>query len=86
MWIFNFVIGVLAPNFCVSLKYSNSDTVVYVGCGERGNEMAEVLNYFFFTHQFLIYPNIPFMMSITFFIYMLFLNNLIYRFLWISLN
>ncbi|KAF3640967.1 V-type proton ATPase catalytic subunit A [Capsicum annuum] len=23
--------------------YSNSDTVVYVGCGERGNEMAEVL-------------------------------------------
>merc|ERR1711907_458718 len=24
-------------------KYSNSDVVVYVGCGERGNEMAEVL-------------------------------------------
>ncbi|KAI7985747.1 hypothetical protein LOK49_LG14G01152 [Camellia lanceoleosa] len=24
-------------------QYSNSDTVVYVGCGERGNEMAEVL-------------------------------------------
>lgn len=24
------------------LQYSNSDTVVYVGCGERGNEMAEV--------------------------------------------
>ncbi|KAI5054127.1 hypothetical protein GOP47_0030980, partial [Adiantum capillus-veneris] len=24
-------------------KYSNSETVVYVGCGERGNEMAEVL-------------------------------------------
>ncbi|KAL7162891.1 hypothetical protein ACSBR2_043209 [Camellia fascicularis] len=24
-------------------KYSNSDTVVNVGCGERGNEMAEVL-------------------------------------------
>ncbi|KAK8478525.1 hypothetical protein V6N12_046297 [Hibiscus sabdariffa] len=23
--------------------YSNSDAVVYVGCGERGNEMAEVL-------------------------------------------
>ncbi|KAK9122186.1 hypothetical protein Syun_019803 [Stephania yunnanensis] len=23
--------------------YSNSDTVVYVGCGERGNEMAEAL-------------------------------------------
>ncbi|KAK8704637.1 hypothetical protein V6N13_048256 [Hibiscus sabdariffa] len=24
-------------------KYSNSDAVVYVGCGERGNEMAEFL-------------------------------------------
>ncbi|KAG0623245.1 hypothetical protein M758_3G159100 [Ceratodon purpureus] len=24
-------------------KYSNSNAVVYVGCGERGNEMAEVL-------------------------------------------
>jgi V-type H+-transporting ATPase subunit A len=24
-------------------KYSNSDCIVYVGCGERGNEMAEVL-------------------------------------------
>lgn len=24
-------------------KYSNSDCVIYVGCGERGNEMAEVL-------------------------------------------
>ena len=24
-------------------KFSNSDIVVYVGCGERGNEMAEVL-------------------------------------------
>jgi V-type H+-transporting ATPase subunit A len=24
-------------------KYSNTDVVVYVGCGERGNEMAEVL-------------------------------------------
>ncbi|GBG60567.1 hypothetical protein CBR_g8589 [Chara braunii] len=24
-------------------KYSNSDGVMYVGCGERGNEMAEVL-------------------------------------------
>ena len=23
-------------------KYSNSDCIVYVGCGERGNEMAEV--------------------------------------------
>ena len=27
-------------------KYSNSDCVVYVGCGERGNEMAEVLEEF----------------------------------------
>lgn len=24
-------------------KYSNSDVIVYVGCGERGNEMAEVV-------------------------------------------
>ncbi|KAG4305581.1 hypothetical protein PORY_001137 [Pneumocystis oryctolagi] len=24
-------------------KYSNSDFIIYVGCGERGNEMAEVL-------------------------------------------
>jgi vacuolar-type H+-ATPase catalytic subunit A/Vma1 len=23
-------------------KYSNSDGIIYVGCGERGNEMAEV--------------------------------------------
>jgi len=27
-------------------KYSNSDMIVYVGCGERGNEMAEVLSDF----------------------------------------
>jgi len=27
-------------------KYSNTDCVVYVGCGERGNEMAEVLSDF----------------------------------------
>ncbi len=27
-------------------KYSNSDCIIYVGCGERGNEMAEVLNEF----------------------------------------
>jgi len=27
-------------------KYSNSDCVIYVGCGERGNEMAEVLRDF----------------------------------------
>ena len=25
------------------MQYSNSQAVVYVGCGERGNEMAEVL-------------------------------------------
>jgi len=24
-------------------KYSNTDAIIYVGCGERGNEMAEVL-------------------------------------------
>ncbi len=24
-------------------KFSNSDVIIYVGCGERGNEMAEVL-------------------------------------------
>lgn len=24
-------------------KYSNSDVIIYVGCGERGNEMAEVI-------------------------------------------
>ena len=27
-------------------KYSNSECIIYVGCGERGNEMAEVLNDF----------------------------------------
>lgn len=27
-------------------KYSNTKVIVYVGCGERGNEMAEVLNEF----------------------------------------
>lgn len=27
-------------------KYSNSDCIVYVGCGERGNEMSEVLRDF----------------------------------------
>merc|ERR1712054_26943 len=27
-------------------KYSNSDVIVYVGCGERGNEMADVLKEF----------------------------------------
>lgn len=28
-------------------KYSNSDVIIYVGCGERGNEMSEV-GYFIF--------------------------------------
>eukprot|EP00920_Eleutheroschizon_duboscqi_P040506 GHVT01096943.1.p1 GENE.GHVT01096943.1~~GHVT01096943.1.p1 ORF type:complete len:586 (-),score=90.54 GHVT01096943.1:895-2652(-) len=27
-------------------KYSNSEVIIYVGCGERGNEMAEVLTEF----------------------------------------
>ncbi|KAI4291711.1 V-type H+-transporting ATPase subunit A [Pancytospora philotis] len=27
-------------------KYSNSDVIVYVGCGERGNEMSEILEEF----------------------------------------
>merc|ERR1719356_1851771 len=27
-------------------KFSNSECVIYVGCGERGNEMAEVLKDF----------------------------------------
>jgi len=27
-------------------KYSNSECIIYVGCGERGNEMAEVLSDF----------------------------------------
>merc|ERR1711968_340899 len=27
-------------------KFSNSDAIIYVGCGERGNEMAEVLKDF----------------------------------------
>eukprot|EP00697_Spironema_sp_BW2_P013844 gnl/Spiro4/4132_TR2063_c0_g1_i1.p1 gnl/Spiro4/4132_TR2063_c0_g1~~gnl/Spiro4/4132_TR2063_c0_g1_i1.p1 ORF type:complete len:662 (-),score=146.24 gnl/Spiro4/4132_TR2063_c0_g1_i1:99-2027(-) len=27
-------------------KFSNSDAIIYVGCGERGNEMAEVLKEF----------------------------------------
>lgn len=38
-----------AGKTCISQalsKYSNSDVVVYVGCGERGNEMAEVLQDF----------------------------------------
>jgi len=27
-------------------KYADADVVVYVGCGERGNEMAEVIDEF----------------------------------------
>ena len=27
-------------------KYSNSEVIIYVGCGERGNEMSEVLRDF----------------------------------------
>ena len=27
-------------------KFSNSDVIIYVGCGERGNEMSEVLDEF----------------------------------------
>ncbi len=27
-------------------KYAEADVVVYIGCGERGNEMAEVLHEF----------------------------------------
>ena len=27
-------------------KFSNSDVIIYVGCGERGNEMSEVLKDF----------------------------------------
>lgn len=27
-------------------KHSNSEVIIYVGCGERGNEMAEVLEEF----------------------------------------
>lgn len=29
------------------LKYFNFDGIIYVGCGERGNEMVEVLYDFF---------------------------------------
>jgi len=27
-------------------KFSNSDVIIYVGCGERGNEMSKVLKDF----------------------------------------
>ena len=42
LWKFKILQIYLAFLYCVSMQYSNSDTVVYVGCGERGNEMAEV--------------------------------------------
>lgn len=32
-------------------KYSNSDIIIYVGCGERGNEMAEVLKEVCLSHR-----------------------------------
>jgi V-type H+-transporting ATPase subunit A len=35
-------LGCLVSSQAIS-KFSNSDIIVYVGCGERGNEMAEVL-------------------------------------------
>ncbi len=36
-------------------KFSNSDIIVYVGCGERGNEMAEVLMDFPQVRSFSLY-------------------------------
>jgi len=33
-------------------KYSNSDVIVYVGCGERGNEMSEVRNMLIYNYYF----------------------------------
>ena len=43
---FTVYVVILPPAQCAQQalsKYSNSDGIVYVGCGERGNEMAEVL-------------------------------------------
>jgi V-type H+-transporting ATPase subunit A len=34
-------------------KYSNSDVIIYVGCGERGNEMAEVKLYIYIIYIFM---------------------------------
>jgi V-type H+-transporting ATPase subunit A len=36
---------ILIPRIPLSTQaeFSNSDAIIYVGCGERGNEMAEVL-------------------------------------------
>jgi V-type H+-transporting ATPase subunit A len=38
-------------------KFSNSDIIVYVGCGERGNELAEVLQEFPEASSFTVKPN-----------------------------
>jgi V-type H+-transporting ATPase subunit A len=40
--LFSSLLELLICSYYHYLQYSNSDTVVYVGCGERGNEMAEV--------------------------------------------
>lgn len=55
------------------MQYSNSDTVVYVGCGERGNEMAEV----FPTYIYIIFF-CPILVR--------YKDMVIARFLWIFLN
>jgi V-type H+-transporting ATPase subunit A len=48
-------------------KFSNSDAIVYVGCGERGNEMAEVLcdvRLFFSLIRYVLFsPNDPVTLS-----------------------
>jgi V-type H+-transporting ATPase subunit A len=48
-------------------KFSNSDVIIYVGCGERGNEMAEVQTLFFF-----ILSLTPFYLFFFYFIYFFF--------------
>jgi V-type H+-transporting ATPase subunit A len=40
-------------------KYSNSDAMIYVGCGERGNEIVEILQDF---------PQVISLMDLTFFL------------------
>lgn len=42
------------------MQYSNSDTVVYVGCGERGNEMAEVRSTKIYYYNFYFFLDIHF--------------------------
>ena len=42
------MIDVHCVYFSDHVQYSNSDAVVYVGCGERGNEMAEVFFHLLF--------------------------------------